>query len=152
MIFMSFATGRCDSKGNLASSVGFDWASDVLRWSPAIAYMNRCYVVASNHAGDVLDPLGIATNEGCRPPLLKGDVHRWPGFCFCMNPDGETVAKSPRGGSDSHQQSILYCELKGSAVDDFRAVVHAGNMLANRRPETYGRLQDDRVPSTEARL
>ena len=137
VIFMSFATGRCDSKGNQASAVGFDWATDVLRWAPAIAYMNRCYCVASNHAGDVADPQGIASIESCRPPLLKGDVHTWPGFCFCLNPDGEIVAESPRG---SHQQSILYCKLDGSAVNTFRAAKHWGNMLAHRRPETYGRL------------
>jgi len=43
----------CDSKGNQAAAVGFEWASDVLRWAPGIAYCNRVYVVASNHAGDV---------------------------------------------------------------------------------------------------
>ena len=71
--------------------------------------------------------------------MLPGDVHTWPGFCFVLNPDGETVAESDRR---SHQQSILYCDLKSSAVDYFRGFEGAGNMMEHRRPETYGRLQE----------
>ena len=85
------------------------------------------------------DAEGIATNPGCKPPMLPGDVHTWPGFCFVLNPDGETVAESDRR---SHQQSILYCDLEGSAVDYFRDFEGAGNMMEHRRPETYGRLQE----------
>ena len=71
--------------------------------------------------------------------MLPGDVHTWPGFCFVLNPDGETAAETDRG---SHQQSILYCDLESSAVDYFRGFEGAGNMMEHRRPETYGRLQE----------
>ena len=60
VIFMCFATGRMDSTGRRAASPA-DWSTDVQRYAPGIAYSNRVFVVGCNHAGNIVDDLGVAT-------------------------------------------------------------------------------------------
>ena len=129
-----------------------DWRADALRYAPAVAYCNRLFVVACNHAGDVADPGGLAAIP---PTFGPCHLHRWPGYGFGISPGGVLLAESDvaRG----NVQNVVYADLDPAELDryvggepPFRLVgelmiplcarrwrQNSGDMLLQRRPETY---------------
>ncbi len=129
IILMSFATGRCDSCGRPQDPL--DWPDQVLAWAPARAYENRAFVVAVNHAGDVMDKRGLCGADWVEP----GQMHHWPGYSFVVSPGGEVIAESAR---DHNRERLLLAELNPDDLSHWRTA--AGDFLKFRRPETYGRI------------
>ncbi len=132
IILMSFATGRCDSCGRPQDPL--QWPDQVLTWAPARAYENRTFVVAVNHAGDVMDERGICGATWIEP----GEMHRWPGYSFVVSPSGQLIAASTRA---HNRQRLLLAELNPEELSYWRRA--AGDFLKFRRPSTYRRLLED---------
>jgi len=132
IILMSFATGRCDSCGRPQDPLM--WPDQVLSWAPARAYENRTFVIAVNHAGDVMDKEGLCGAAWVEPNVM----HHWPGYSFVVSPGGQVIAESTR---NHNRQRLLLAELNPDDLSHWRTA--AGDFLNFRRPSTYQRIVEE---------
>ena len=132
IIIMSFATGRCDSCGRRQDPL--QWPDQVMAWAPARAFENRTFVVAVNHAGDVMDEEDICGAAWVEP----GQMHRWPGFSFVVGPGGQVIGESTR---QHNRQRLLVAQLDPEDLSYWRK--DAGDFIKFRRPSTYHRLLEE---------
>jgi predicted amidohydrolase len=91
---------------------------------PIRAAENHVWVVSSNLVG----------------PRPSGAQARWAGGSSIVSPTGETLAR----GSE-HDEEIVYGTIRPEAADDKR-LAEGADLLADRRPETYGRLAVHPLP------
>jgi N-carbamoylputrescine amidase len=88
----------------------------LLRYLPARAYDNSCYLVACNATG---------TDRKGRP---------FPGVALVVNPKGVVLQVSRAWG-----EGFVICTLNGDEIERIRQT-RMGHFLAHRQPELYGGL------------
>eukprot|EP01052_Picozoa_sp_SAG31_P027150 SAG31_NODE_2517_length_5576_cov_3.265839_4_plen_97_part_00 len=91
----------------------------------------HCCNIGTNHAGDVADPKGVA-DTAC----ANNGLHRWPGFCFVLDPIGSTLAASDIANGNG--ENIVYANLDPNSLSRWRK--GSGDMIKYRRPDTYSVL------------
>jgi predicted amidohydrolase len=104
ILFVGFATLR-DTPDSLCERL--------LRYLPARAYDNSCYLVACNAAG----------------PDRKGRA--FPGVALIISPKGIVLAESK-----GWQEGFAICTLTGAEIEHIRRT-RMGHFLAHRRPGLY---------------
>ncbi len=109
ILFVAFATPRDNPQG---------LRERLLRYLPARAYDNGCYVVACSLAGD------------------DGTGRAFPGVAVIVGPKGELLAESA-----GWEEGAAIVHLNGDAVMRIRQT-NMGYFLDHRRPELYRRLTD----------
>ena len=107
MLFVAFATPRDDPR---------TLRDRLLRYLPARAYDNGCYLVACNLVGE-------RRNGG-----------PWPGVALVIGPKGEVLAQSTGWVEDA-----VVARLSGSEIGRIRRT-KMGYFIEHRRPELYENL------------
>jgi N-carbamoylputrescine amidase len=107
VLFVGFATPR-DAPDSLAERL--------LRYLPARAYDNSCYLVACNASGK--DGLGRAL----------------PGIALILSPKGVVLAESK-----GWQEGYVIGTLRADEIERIRQT-KMGHFVAHRRPDLYGEL------------
>jgi N-carbamoylputrescine amidase len=107
VLFVGFATPR-DEPDSLCERL--------LRYLPARAYDNACYLVACNASG------------------TDGKGRAFPGVALILNPKGVVLA-----ASKEWEEGFAICTLTGCEIECLRRT-RMGYFLAHRRPELYGGL------------
>jgi predicted amidohydrolase len=107
VLFVGFATPR-DDPDSLHERL--------LRYLPARAYDNSCYLVACNAAG------------------IDGKGRSFPGLALILNPKGAVLAESK-----GWEEGSAICRLTGAEIERIRQT-SMGHFVSRRRPELYGGL------------
>jgi len=107
VLFVAFATPRDDPR---------TLRDRLLRYLPARAYDNGCYLVACNLVGE-------RRNGG-----------PWPGVALVIGPKGEVLAETV-----GWEESVALARLAGSEIQRIRQT-KMGHFIKHRRPELYENL------------
>jgi len=107
VLFIGFASPRGDPQ---------TMKDRLLRYLPARAYDNGCYVVACNLVGE------------------RRSGGPWPGVALVIGPKGEVLAQSSGWVKDA-----VIARLSGSEIDRIRRT-KMGYFIEHRRPELYENL------------
>ena len=148
LILTAFASGRRDRHGAPTEPATF--AKVIRKWAPSRAFDNRVFVVGFNHGGVVADPSGYAVanpdgREGVEEWAPPGTVHRWPGYCYAIDPAGDYIGETD---GTVFEATMLMVDLDPKLLVTNRAPVDVktprgivrGDFLGVRRIDTFGQL------------